>query len=86
MDVAIQFRKKAKFIYPSVLILFLIIVFVVFFFAVKFLYRNINKIFILDQKAVDAQLIKIDFDNFNYVMKKLELGVKSEEGIAPESR
>lgn len=84
MDVAIQFRKKAKFIYPSTLILFLIIVFVVFFFAVKFLYKNVNKIFILDQKSVDAQLIKIDFDNFNYVMKKLERGPESQKIKLPE--
>lgn len=84
MDLAIKFRKITKFLYPSVLVFFVVVIGLVFFFSVKFLYKNVNKIFILDQKSVDAQLIKIDFDNFNYVMKKLERGSESQKSKLPE--
>lgn len=84
MDLAIKFRKITKFLYPSVLVFFVVVIGLVFFFSIKFLYKNVNKIFILDQKSVDAQLIKIDFDNFNYVMKKLERGLESQKSKLPE--
>lgn len=67
----IQLRKT---IYPIILIVFFSVVAVVFVSSVRFLYRNMNKALILNEELAESQLMKLDLDKFNLVIKRLGFG------------
>lgn len=69
----LQFKKV---VYPLILGVFIALAAVVFVISIQFLYSAVNKALVIDAQFLESQLIKVDFDNFNYVMKKLERGVE----------
>jgi hypothetical protein len=56
--------------YPAVFIIFIIIIIVSFNSSVRFLSANINKAFGGDT-ALESTLLKLDFDGYNVIAKKL---------------
>ncbi len=78
---SIKKMKPRDFIYPSVVILFLSIVAIVFFLAVQFISKNINNVFSYDQSG---ESLALDIVRYTKVAKKLNIVViTSNENITP---
>lgn len=64
-------------IYPSIIAAFAVVVIILLIYSVRFLSRNINKIFSLDAQTISSQLLKIDIDKFYFVSKRLGIVIDS---------
>ncbi len=66
--------KTKNFLYVMVMILFFVSIGVVFFFSVKFVINNMNKVFVVEnEKTIQA----LDISRYNLVEKKLNLPVNT---------
>ncbi len=59
--------------YSFLIILFIALSVLVFIAAAKFLYANIAKALVIDEGMLEARLVRIDFDNFHLVTKRLRI-------------
>ncbi len=79
---SIKKMKLRDFIYPGVLIFFLLIVTIIFLFATRFISKNINNVFSYEQSDESGAL---NMTLYTMVAKKLNLPVMVPEKKAPPS-
>ncbi len=72
-----------KYVYPLISSIVLIVVLSLFLSAVRFLSSNFNKIFLIDQTAIEAQMTKLDQVNFDLAAKKLNIKVSEQAPTPP---
>ncbi len=81
---SVKKMKSRDFIYPGVLIFFLIIVTVIFILATRFISENINNVFSFEESD---KAVTLDIERYKWVAKKLNIVVNTqgEEVTTPET-
>lgn len=59
-----------KIVYPLVMGLFFLTAAVLFFFTVQFMVRVVNKVFTIDERAIQSRVVEFDIETFERVKKR----------------
>lgn len=62
-----------KIMYPLVMGLFFLTAAVLFFFTVQFMVRVVNKVFTIDERAIQSRVVEFDIETFERVKKRFNL-------------